>query len=293
MIHPRPDAEPTSADESPLGVGSDGVLRICLDLNVLMASALANIWQKPDGLRAKIVTDVAQNRGPVGGAQLIVSASMLTHLAVNLERTLDDWQRRKGTSKRTYTAQVDFVVDAFEAIVTGGPHREGPIVFSNSPHYLPSLDADPEDAHVLATAVHGGAHVLVTDDRHFVDPLRPMPARSAPLPNDPTVLLYRDGAHRLLMVPAKRYAEWCRFLPEQLPHFTPRPPEPLVRRVLFASGIWPDPKQADAGDAAGERATGTAAASDPSPGLVSAERIVSAAPAVPKRQSREGDQPSI
>ena len=247
MINPGPDAEPKGPGESPLGVGSDGVLRICLDLNVLMASALADIWQKPDGLRTKIVTDVAQNRSPVGGAQLIVSASMLTHLAINLERTLDDWQRRKGTTKRSYTAQIDLTVAAFETIVTAGPHREGPIVFSNSPHYLPNLDTDPEDAHVLATAIHGGAHILVTDDGHFVDPLRPMPARSAPLPNDRTVLLYQDGARRLLMVPAKRYAEWCRLLPEELPRLTPRPPEPLVRRVLFEPRVWQAPEEVDVG----------------------------------------------
>ena len=105
------------------------MVRARFDLPVLTGAVLNDIQRKPFGVRQQLLAFVAQNRSPVNGVQLTVWASMLTHLARNLEKKLFDWNRHQGDGVRAFAASIQESIEALEELVALGPHDEGPVVF--------------------------------------------------------------------------------------------------------------------------------------------------------------------
>lgn len=210
-------------NETPLGVGADGVLRVCYDLNVFY-SAFLNDRRGRTGTHSQMLLD-ALERGtcPLGPLQLVVSKSMTTHLAKNLQVNL-------GVSAE---AAVQFT-EALEAVARVGPQGIAPIVFSGPTGFTGVLDPDVEDSRVLETALAAHAHVMVTSDRHFVGP-RPMPARTIPIPEGPGAMEYEDGESRIFIVRPERFLHWWIASIDEVPHRSVMPSPILPTALLFES----------------------------------------------------------
>lgn len=128
----------TQLRETPFGVDDTGVLRVCYDLNVFYSAFYNERRGKKNTLSQRLLDAIQTGRCPLGPLQLVVSKSMTTHLAVNLE-THDSVDNKAAT---------DFS-DALEAIARHGPERLDPLVFVGPTRFTSVVDPDEEDSHVL------------------------------------------------------------------------------------------------------------------------------------------------
>jgi hypothetical protein len=128
---------------------SRSVLHLCLDLNVWCAAFLAD---RKGVAGTASQTLVAAARGGSSGSvpvQLVVSWGMLTRLRKVFEV---DWCVSRPTT--------DTVIEAIAGYARLGPLGMAPHLTLGGTGLLPMRDE--EDAHVVETALAGGAHLLVT-----------------------------------------------------------------------------------------------------------------------------------
>ncbi|MEO5336102.1 MAG: PIN domain-containing protein [Magnetospirillum sp. WYHS-4] len=124
-------------------------LNLCLDLNVWCAAFLAD-RKGLDGTATQTLVRMVRT-GQVGEmpVQLIISWGMLTRLRKVMEV---DW----GISRAT----VDPVIEAIAGYARTGAAGTAPYLTLGGTGLMPIRD--PEDAHVLDTALAGRSHLLVT-----------------------------------------------------------------------------------------------------------------------------------
>jgi len=125
------------------------VLRLCLDLNVWCASFLADKAGRSDTASQTLVAAVRRGTSPLGPVQLVISWGMLNRLRKVLEA---DW--------RVDREVVDPFLDAIVAFARLGAAGTAPYLILGGTGVVPLRD--PEDAHVLETAIAGRARILAT-----------------------------------------------------------------------------------------------------------------------------------
>ena len=126
-------------------------LRVCLDLNVLVANLLAGRKGRRGTACQTLVAAVGTGHPAADPLQLVISWGMLDRLEKVLR---DDLGVSLETASR-YRA-------ALASIAAAGPLAMAPSLTLGGTGLLP-LD-DPEDGHVLDTALAGQADWLVTSD---------------------------------------------------------------------------------------------------------------------------------
>ncbi|MGH7719806.1 MAG: PIN domain-containing protein [Gemmatimonadaceae bacterium] len=178
------------------------MIRVCLDLNVWCAELLATRKGLADTACQLLVVVARRGACSLGPTQLVVSWGMLTRVRKVLET---DWR-----VPRT-------VVDPYLAAIVGyarlGPARTAPLVPLGGTGVMPIRD--PEDAHVLDTAIAGSADFLVTanfDDFLTYRSRELSPKRIAVLPHP---------AGQLVVAHPFQMAEWVRTGRVTLPKPTP------------------------------------------------------------------------
>ena len=132
-------------------VTTPGVVRVLLDLNILVSDVLGRSRGRRGTASQKLVD--AALAGELAGAplQLVISVAML-------DRFEDVLLRLGGAPSDAREAR-----SALTDLARGGPEALDPYLLldaSEAPFALP----DVEDAHVLATAFAGRAHLLLTDN---------------------------------------------------------------------------------------------------------------------------------
>jgi hypothetical protein len=170
------------------------VLRLCLDLNVLIADFLAEAAGRGDTAARTLVRAAVEGRCALGPVQLVVSFGMLDRLEAVLVGKL-------GVTPATARLRRELVAMIAEL----GP-EDGPALTLGGTGVVPVLDV--EDGHVLETALAGRAGWLVTANlRDFTQPSRQrLPVRLAAA--DLGVVVYPE--HRILVVGPGRAAAWLR-----------------------------------------------------------------------------------
>lgn len=235
---------PNVAATVPLGVAPGAALRVCADLNLWHSAFLADLDRRQGTVAQRLRDALYQGHSSLGRVQVVISMSMLTHLTHNLEQAVPKWRAgRNRTPGGTHLAPVPLTeperqyihgwVDSIGNLADSGPERVSPIVFDGGSLVAPSVDTDLEDSHVLATALSGGAHVLVSNDAHFINVRRPMVSRARVIENTTDVLLYEDGTQQLLMVPKERMLAWFGQPMHAIPQLPPKQTPALLRRQLF------------------------------------------------------------
>jgi hypothetical protein len=229
---------------TPLGVTAGGALRICIDLN-FWESVFQSVVRGRNGTTAQRIFAMLENGStPFGPTQIVVSQSMLTHLAMNLEERLDEILARARERhesalveriERIPPGTVDAWVDSIGAMAVNGPDGLAPLVFLDPSRVEPTLDHDLEDSHVLTTALRGGAHLLLTNDSHFIGPHRFMPNRVTAVATQQTVTRFVDGGDWLYMLPKDRLLPFLSQTLSAMPHEQPKQAVHWTRRELFLS----------------------------------------------------------
>jgi hypothetical protein len=152
-------AQPRSVTQDALrGIGGrpGEVFRLCLDLNVWYAAYRADSLHH-EGTAAQTLVGVARlGHCALGPTQIVVSWGMLNRLRTVLEEKL-----------RPAPAELDTQIEDIAMFARVGAAGLAPFVLLGGTGLMPLRD--PEDAHVLDTAVAGDAHVLATaNSRDFV-----------------------------------------------------------------------------------------------------------------------------
>lgn len=125
------------------------VLRVCLDLNIWCAAFIADRRGR-QGTSAQMLTEaVREGHCPLGPVQLIVSWGMLDRLR---KVFVHDWRVDPETTNR--------LIEAITRCAALGPDGVGPALTLGGAGLMPL--ADPEDAHVLDTAIAGDADIVAT-----------------------------------------------------------------------------------------------------------------------------------
>lgn len=170
------------------------MLRLCLDLNVLVADLLAEAAGRRATAVRRLVAAAASGRCALGRVQLIVSFGMLDRFEDVLVRAL-------GIDVETARERRDLVA-AFASLGPDG----GPSLTLGGTGTMPMIDT--EDAHVADTALAGRADWLVTANlRDFIEPSRArLGARR--ITDRIAVIDVAGGAGRLLVVHPNVAAGW-------------------------------------------------------------------------------------
>lgn len=170
------------------------MLRLCLDLNVLVADFLAEAAGRADTAARALVRATVEGRCALGPAQLVISFGMLDRLEAVLVGKL-------GVAPSTARLRRELVAMIAEL----GPEG-GPALTLGGTGVLPVLDV--EDGHVLETALAARADWLVTANlRDFTQPSRlRLPVRMAAA--DLGTVAHPE--HRILVVGPSRAAAWAR-----------------------------------------------------------------------------------
>jgi predicted nucleic acid-binding protein len=124
-------------------------LRVCLDLNVLVANLLARAKGRQGTACQALVAAVRRGRCAAGPVQLVISWGMLDRLEDVLRHQLGI---ARGTAQR-YRASL-------AALAVAGPSGLPPSLTLGGTGVVPLHDV--EDRHVLETALAGRADWLVT-----------------------------------------------------------------------------------------------------------------------------------
>lgn len=125
------------------------VLNLCLDLNIWCAAFLADRKGAGNTASQTLVSMVRSGQTADLPLQLVVSWGMLTRLRKVFEV---DW----GVPRPT----VDLLVETIAGYARLGPAGTAPHLTLGGTGLMPMRDE--EDAHVVDTAIAGGAHLLVT-----------------------------------------------------------------------------------------------------------------------------------
>jgi predicted nucleic acid-binding protein len=125
------------------------VLRLCLDLNIWCAAFIADRRGR-QGTSAQMLTEaVREGHCPLGPVQLIVSWGMLDRLR---KVFVHDWRVDPETTDR--------LIEAITRCAVLGPDATSPALTLGGAGLMPL--ADPEDAHVLDTAIAANADIVAT-----------------------------------------------------------------------------------------------------------------------------------
>lgn len=127
----------------------EGVLRLCLDLNIWCANLISKQKEKQNTASQNLVEIVRQGTCGIGPVQLVISWGMLNRLRLVLEKNL---QVPYPVAK--------LYVDAIRGYAELGSSGAGPQLTLGGTGVVALRDS--EDAHVLETALAGQADVLVT-----------------------------------------------------------------------------------------------------------------------------------
>lgn len=166
-------------------------LRICLDLNVFVASLLATERGRRDTAAQSLVESVRRGDSALGPIQLIISWGMLNRLGKVLERDLHVPHER-----------MSLYLQAIAAYAALGPERLDPLLTLGGTGIIPMRDE--EDRHVLETASAGGADLIVTSN------LGDFAIREMEILEAGRVLAYQGRRGRVVIAHPFRAAEWLR-----------------------------------------------------------------------------------
>jgi predicted nucleic acid-binding protein len=161
------------------------VLRLCLDVNVLVADFLSRRCGGPGGASSRIFDIVRNSECALGSVQMVVSWRMLTTLHIVLHRNL-----------LIPDEQAWATCEMFAAVAEFGPLRVSPSIVLGGTGVLPMKD--PEDIGVADAALALSADLLVThdlDDFEAGSKANLSTERLQSKPNGkPAVLIIRDPA---------------------------------------------------------------------------------------------------
>ncbi|HET7228940.1 MAG TPA: PIN domain-containing protein [Longimicrobium sp.] len=164
--------------------------RICLDLNVFVASLLSDARGHAGSATQFLVGEVKRGATAFGPTQLVVSWGMLNRLALVLERV--------GFTR----AAVETITAEIALNAQTGPAELSPLLVLGGTGLTPIRDV--EDQHVLETAFIGRARLLVTanfDDFLFYGTTLVEPRRIA---------VNRRAGHEVVIAHPYVAAEWLR-----------------------------------------------------------------------------------
>ena len=170
---------------------SPPIFRLCLDLNVWCAYALANARQRDETTIQLLVEAVRRGECALGLTQLVISWGMINRLAQVLARKL-------GFSRLALETVLEEVILASRL----GPDPSNPLMILGGAGVVPLRDQ--EDVHVLDVAVAGRANVLVTGN--FVDFIG---YRTEILKPD-RIALHRTPDHEVIIARPAEVAAWIR-----------------------------------------------------------------------------------
>jgi len=134
---------------TPLGVAPGTALRVCVDLNFWESAFRAEIHGRRGTTAQRVHAMLAAGLTPFGPTQLVISQSMLTHLARNLAEALLSIQNKAldrgdaDLAKRIADipgGTVDAWVDSIGTMAANGPDGFAPLVFQGTSRVGPTLD---------------------------------------------------------------------------------------------------------------------------------------------------------
>lgn len=125
-------------------------LRLCLDLNVLVRTALAQRYHRAPGASARVVRLVEDGYCALGPIQLVVSWPMLTTL------------RHILVARGHGSEQADAFIELLRIVAERGPLATPPYVILGGKGLLPMQDR--EDAGVAEAALAANTDLLLTFD---------------------------------------------------------------------------------------------------------------------------------
>ena len=170
---------------------AQSVLNLCLDLNIWCAAFLADRKGARNTASQTLVDMVRSGQAADLPLQLIVSWGMLTRLRKVFEV---DW----GVPRPT----VDLLVETIAGYARLGPAGTASHLTLGGTGLMPMRDE--EDAHVVDTAIAGGAHLLVTVN--FDDFL----GLKGRVLEEGRVALVNTATARLIVAHPFRAVEWLR-----------------------------------------------------------------------------------
>ncbi|HEX6748228.1 MAG TPA: PIN domain-containing protein [Longimicrobium sp.] len=170
---------------------SPPIFRLCLDLNIWCAYALANARKRNENTIQMLVEAVRRGECALGLTQLVISWGLINRLAQVLARKL-------GFSRLALETVLE------EMILTSrlGPDPGDPLIILGGAGVIPLRDQ--EDVHVLEVAVAGRADVLVTGN--LVDFIG---YRTEILKPD-RIALHRTPDHEVIIARPAEVAAWIR-----------------------------------------------------------------------------------
>jgi hypothetical protein len=184
----------------------DDAIRVCLDLNVLIASEIALAQGRRGTATRNLVEAVRDGRCPAGPLQLVVSWAMIAHDETKLGEVLSLEPALAAERAFLLAQYAEFVPRSEPAhIILGGTGvielSRGVMAKRRKPEDL--ISPEQEDRQVLETAIAGRADILVTSDHDLLSS-----ARIATIESDARI--YRTADWDLVVAKPQMVWRWLR-----------------------------------------------------------------------------------